>query len=388
MCFADRRNRMLINILLFILFLNIFLNFISPFIQIFMGVSSTSNITLVIYTITLLVCLYRIIQYRLFTINKVLFYISIMIFFMFHYFLFANSRLYLLSDNMILIYVFFLPLCIFMVSSIKEWDEFIKISYKYSVWAIILSMFILTLGLNRSLNYMEFSYGLLPFLCFLLFNCLENYRITKLLYLVVGVIVLLLFGARSPLLFLIVLLLYWMITNLSRIKGIFVTIVVGLCLFLVSLNMEFIFRYLSGVNSKMNSYVLSNLLAGEFFSSSSRIHIYEESRAIIGNMGLSMYGLFGDRNMSSGVYSHNIIYEILISFGWFFGVIVLTALLTIILKAYFSSSKNGKLLVVTFSLALFARYFISGSFVMEQMFYIYVAIMISIIIGNKKKRVV
>ncbi|WP_218970391.1 hypothetical protein [Cytobacillus gottheilii] len=152
--------------------------------------------------------------------------------------------------------------------------------------------------------------------------------------------------------------------------------------------MEFIFRYLSGVNSKMNSYVLSNLLAGEFFSSSSRIHIYEESRAIIGNMGLSMYGLFGDRNMSSGVYSHNIIYEILISFGWFFGVIVLTALLTIILKAYFSSSKNGKLLVVTFSLALFARYFISGSFVMEQMFYIYVAIMISIIIGNKKKRVV
>ncbi|WP_214714318.1 hypothetical protein [Exiguobacterium sp. s151] len=261
-------------------------------------------------------------------------------------------------------------------------------SNKYSKLAIILSILILALDLSSTLNYMEFSYGLLPFLCLMLIDCLENFKISKLIYLISGVIVLLLFGARSPLLFLILLLIYWVITTLSKRRGIIVSFVISISIFFLLININLIFEFLSGINSKMNSYVLSNLLSGDFFSSNSRLLIYEESREMIKSMGFSMYGLFGDRLLLTGVYSHNIIYEFLISFGWFFGISMLLVMLFIILKAYFTSDRNGKLLIVAFTFALFARYFVSGSFVMEQMFYIYVAILIAFISGNKKKRIV
>ena len=387
MSFIDRRNQLLLNVLLFLLFLNILLNFITPVFQVYFGLVNTSGVTLIIYSMTLIIFFYMTIRYRLFSIKKIIIYTFIMFIMLFNYVFYENSREYIASENMILIYLFFLPICIFMISSITNWGNILTISSKYSKWAIIISVLILVLNLSDSLNYMEFSYGLLPFMCLLLVDSLENYKFSKVLYLISGSIVLLLFGARSPLLFLICLLVYWVITNLSKTKGLIVSLTITASVFFVLSNIGLIFEYLSKVNIKMNSYILSNLLAGEFFASDSRVFIYDESKEIIKNMGFKMYGLFGDRMLTTGVYSHNIIYEVLISFGWILGMVFLLGLLGTILTAYIVSKKE-RLIVIAFTFALFARYFISGSFVMEQMFYIYISIMIAFILANKKKRVI
>lgn len=386
MIYEEHKNKIFINILCTVLFLNVFLNFLIPLVRVYFGFSSTSLLTIALYLIMLMYFIYIGYKFKVYNLFKLFIYFLIMFIFIINYLYFENARMYLISENMILIYVFFIPISIFFVSNIKNWNDLFEISRKYSKAAIILSTLVLILNLNSELNYMEFSYGILPFICIMLIDCLESYKFSKLIYLVCGLLVLLLFSARSPLLFLIMLLIYWLLTNLSKLKGFITTVVIISFILLVIFNADSLFLYISNINSEMNSYVLSNLLNGDFFNSDTRIIIYEESKRIISNMGFHMYGLFGDRNLTSGVYSHNIIYEVLISFGWILGSIFLFLIVFIILSAYFLE-KNEKLILALFSFSLFARYFISGSFVMEQMFYMYIAIAISFILSNITVRI-
>ena len=128
------------------------------------------------------------------------------------------------------------------------------------------------------------------------------------------------------------------------------------------------------------------MLNGELLISSTRSLIYEQANYALKNMGLSIYGLFGDRLFVDSIYVHNIFYELLLSFGYIFGGISIIALLVLIIKAImFNKNNNLKIIAILFTTSLFLRYLVSGSFVIEGNFYIYIAIMINICINSKEK---
>ena len=92
-------------------------------------------------------------------------------------------------------------------------------------------------------------------------------------------------------------------------------------------------------------------------------------------MGLSISGFFGDRSFCLGyAYPHNIIYEILMSFGWIFGIISILFYAYELLRAFF----HNKEVTIFIFLTLFTRYFISGSYLTEGRFWITTALIIAI----------
>jgi len=128
-----------------------------------------------------------------------------------------------------------------------------------------------------------------------------------------------------------------------------------------------------------DSRFLTKMLNNQLLESNTRNAIYDEARYALENMGFGMYGLFGDRLVVSSVYVHNIFYEILLSFGYVFGTLFILLLIFIITKAIvFNKDTISKVFALFFTAAFFLRFFVSGSFVIEGDFYLYIAAMLNI----------
>ena len=103
----------------------------------------------------------------------------------------------------------------------------------------------------------------------------------------------------------------------------------------------------------------------------SAIPIYEILRSSLEKAGLFRgYGVYGDRYLLDATfYSHSLIYEILISFGIFFGVILLLLMFSALLCAFikFRKKQNFGLLLAISSFTICHLLF-SYSLWYEQMF--------------------
>ena len=93
--------------------------------------------------------------------------------------------------------------------------------------------------------------------------------------------------------------------------------------------LEAFVSFLDSLN--IESRTIKNIISGTIFESETRDIIYERARYEIKHMGLSMYGLFGDRvafeKYGGIIYVHNIFYEMILSFGWILGGIIIFLLL-------------------------------------------------------------
>ena len=122
------------------------------------------------------------------------------------------------------------------------------------------------------------------------------------------------------------------------------------------------------------SHIARKILSGNILASSTRDVIYEEAIYQIKNMGLNVYGLFGDRIRLDTFghvggyttnYVHNIFLELLLSFGWIIGSICIIALMYRIVTRLFT--KNNEYSTVVFALCcmFFLRLLVSSSFLIE-----------------------
>ena len=146
---------------------------------------------------------------------------------------------------------------------------------------------------------------------------------------------------------------------------------------------------MSNIRAFENSYFLENLQRGTLFKSDSREQIYDICSAYISTMGLKVNGLFFDRILLGRIdiaYPHNIVYEIMLQFGWLLGPIILFVLGFSIIKTFLNVDRTSKKLFFVFFMTLMGRFWVSGSYVTEFRFYVFMCIVYAMSKTYSKRR--
>lgn len=370
--------------LLYVFLMPLIIDLISVIVRQF-GLGNSSAITMLIYVISIVFMLGRV---HPFYVKDIIVLFLIYGIFLFNYVWFEGTRAYMFDSEMIVVYLFFFPVCILSIQHINDWDLFWEKMVKFSIVAVGVSTFImLFLDYASFLVYMGFSYALLPFIACLYSEGRKNKNIFYIVLFAIGSIEILAFGARSVVLFIVI---YIYVFELLRSDTSFQMKAIGIgglsaVTLIVIANFNRIINLISGFSIFKGSYFLKMLTTGRITESKSRKLIYESCIQRIQTMGLDVTGFFGDRQFCKGyAYPHNIVYEILMSWGWIIGGIFLTFLLVLIVKSVLLKEKNLRDISLLMLITGFSRFVISGSYVNEGRFWVLLFVVIALIKTNKE----
>ena len=249
-------------------------------------------------------------------------------------------------------------------------------------WTVILN------GHYFDVNYMSFSYFMLPATCLSFAYGLMRGKILDIIAAVAGLLVILVVGSRGCFVCGVIFIVMASINRYSlsldkmlRIFVVFVTVVIALSYTFTSFsdNVQS-FMYEHGASSR----TLMKISEGTFEESGSRDDIYKLMRDAIADNPIG-YGLMGDRYILSQHnnkgYCHSVFYEFLVDYGVILGPILL---LYLIGSLFIKFKKYIKLdiyyILAFFVVTGFVKLFFSGSYLGEAYFWG----MIGILMNNNK----
>lgn len=367
-------NERMVFALSFVLFLPILFDFITSVTH-----GNSSVYTYILYIATLAITLFKF--RNCITQNSVLVLIALYIVIGINCVVFPESIEYISSPQTTLMLVFFLPLAFLIFKNITDWSSFVRIASFFSLPAILIGVYILlftdvssALQDDALFTYMEFSYALLPFVCLSFAQYYNSKNRLYLLLFVAGEAEMLAYGCRGALLFSILFVVLVEFMDYKRHKT--QLLLFGLVVVTIVLSFDTIISYLVSVDLFSNSYFLKHLVSGELLEHSSRVEIYNNCEKRLSTMGMDISGLFGDRAYCGDVYPHNIIYEILMQFGWILGSGILLYYFVLLLKAV--SYSDARIVVLFFICCIFCKFFVSDSYLQNGQFWIMTACIISI----------
>ena len=365
-------------------FMKIMISFISPLLGT-LGISSTGTVTLALYFIMLIRFFIIVFRYSRLQISDLIILLFFYAVFILNYAVYPNTRPYFLSQEMLMNYLMFLPICVIGITKIDTWDAFFELGAKYSYIGVIVACLIFVFNLVNELSYMEFSYSILALGSIAAINVSRRYKMIDIVTLMLYFLIIISHGARSPILLLAAVFVAGVLFNGQRTKALIFSAVFILC-FSLAFSTGIFEKLLLRIFSGTESYAVQRILEGTFFQSNERNALYEAANSYVANMGLNISGLFGDRELSMQFgqpYIHNIVYEILLSFGWIMGLFIIVVFLFKSLRILMKCENNERLVFLYAIFALFGRYLVSGSFVVEWRFYIFIALMIALQRGRK-----
>ena len=374
----------------------------------FFGISTTIS-TLIIYGIVFayeFFCFFKLSSSIFIKYIALLF--SISLFFLLNYCLSTNSQVYFRANitELLVSLLIYLPAAIYLTKITDHqlfFNALLKISFITPI-AGLLAIF--SFKVETLMNYMVFSAMMLPGTLascyFLVFTEMKKVRrIGLIISLIVDVYILLIFGGRAAFLAVIVylvLLWYRKINAFSSKKRLAITILLLIGLFVLVVGRDLVLSVLSNVLSpfRSSSRIVDTIVAGKFFQSNEvggRSQIYSYAFDGLKHMGFSINGLFGDRivllkYMASSTYKtnyvHNVFLEILLSFGWVFGILIIGFLIIRIIKRILMKSDETTFHFATYFFCLiFVRLLVSGSFLVEGVSLLFFASLTSSIKPNK-----
>ncbi len=298
------------------------------------------------------------------------------------------ARQYYGSSDVQMMLILTIPITALIVTRVDDWEKlFSTTSFLLFSDIIVLLSFLGKLLEFDNTNYMSFSYDLLPVwgIIFIAAFCYKK-RI-QWIFLGIGLLEGLIYGARGPLLWLIILFISTWFIILYQEKGNIKYLVYMLIAIILSyLVIQIIIPLIIQSQFAETSYIINRLGVGSLTDDSGRQSIYIQCKQVLKNMGLNVYGLYYDRTvLREGVYAHNIFYEVLISFGWLVGSIFILGLFIYIIKRLFYSSGMRRVICIFFICTMFLRYFISGSIFDESAFVIFIGAISSLKYNNPRK---
>lgn len=289
-----------------------------------------------------------------------------------------DAKQYYITTEMTLVYLLYIPSCVCVLSKSSDWHYlFYKKTTYYFADILILIAFIYKL-LNQNLNiddYMTYSYNLLPLWGIVMVGTLVFHKKEQAVFLLISFVQGLLFGARGPIGFLVVLwigILVFQIVHTKNLRKHNVKIIITSLI--IVLIVGFGIDSLLYSDLSQSSYIFNRMRTGLVYELSGRESIYSACENVMSSMGLSINGLFYDRTfLSNNTYAHNFIYETILSFGWIFGILMLLVFAIYVLKAFKNALKSDAIFfIITITCTLFLRFFISGCIFDEGAFYIFI----------------
>lgn len=285
---------------------------------------------------------------------------------------------------MIMIYVYYLPYSVLILTRISDFRQlFTSKVIEYMNYLLIVGAFVSKYFFQNQTNYMTFSYQLLPIWMLFTFSFIRRPTLLKagvaLVMLLEGVI----YGARGPLIWLVIgAVVYFIflafeikfISNLSLKKVSQIVLWLGLFIGIFSVAR----KSLPALNIE-NSYILNRLEQGSIGVSTGRNDMIDIAINYLKQMGGEINGLFFDRTiMPVKIYVHNFILETFLAFGWMLGGLILVSLLFFVCKIFLMSNSINKKMVIFAVSSYFLKYFLSGSMYEGESFIILVAILFAI----------
>lgn len=330
--------------------------------------------TFLMYLILLFVFLYSLFLItKKIKIDTLILLLFIFLSYLFTYLFYEDNRKYMftnvfdLLNNPIYILFVFGYLGYVFVRQINNFPLFIKV-FKYFSYAVInasIITFFIGVLKDSQPQYMVFSYNMLAQTCFMLFLYLKERKAIFLFTGIMGTLLIFFAGARGPI---VILILSSLLYYFFRRSNVF-----NKLLFLVSIVFLLAFGYIFketllkilnviSVNLYFDSRTIKLLLSGEFLDLSGRDILLDN---IYKNLNIFGHGLYGDR-VINGVYSHNLLVEILFEYGLLFGILLFIVILSIVSKALLSKNDDIQLLAFVFLTTGFFKLFLSGSYLNQE----------------------
>lgn len=399
-------NQKISKILAYIVLIPLFTNFFGSMLN-SMGFSTQIS-TYVIYAV---IVIYE--YYTFLTLNSKLFLKSflvqtiILIAFCLNYLFFKESQIYFEKNiiQLAIIIIIYIPAGVFMtkLDTCEYFFESIKFSVFVTPIAGILAFYVFNVA--ELMNYMVFSYMILP-------GCLANYYFisknqgNKLLLIacfLVDLYLLLIYGGRMAFISVIA---FVVLSELLKRKYLgsankfvlFLILAIILCLGIYFYNL--IIDYLKSVLEpyRYQSRIIDTFIRGEFLSSNEaggRETIYMYTKKCLSEMGFGMGGFFGDRialaqYMSHVSYQsnhvHNFFYEIWLSFGWIFGTVIISWVVFKTIKGFLQKNQNSLSEFILFFFCIeFMRLCVSGSYLIEGLFVFFICSLLLVKKNNENE---
>ena len=354
-----------------------------------LGLSSLQSIgSLVIYLIwmkTLIIFLLK----NQFIVKSVIIYELIYIFILaVNYFVFIDTKPYYLEYKMFLrqILIVFIPAGA-IAANITDYNNAFFYMKKTAVFGSFFMIVALFLGYTSIWDYQYFGVQISPFAIILYGNYYFEHKFSD-MALCITDIIFVLFGGRQS--FFIVLIgmffvFYFHIKNKrKRLLFIISMLFIGILLYaILPIFISLIIEIAKLVH--LDTRTLEMLANGELVDISTRTIIYDTSINIIKRKGYMVTGLFSDRYlirnygsyMSWIAYPHNFVLEVLIDFGTVLGLLILVWILTKTIKQFVCFTVYKRSIFGLFFSLVIIRLFVSSSFMIEGLFYVYLGFLFS-----------
>ena len=185
-------------------------------------------------------------------------------------------------------------------------------------------------------------------------------------------------GSRGP----VIVFGVYVIISLLRRKRLSSVLPVILLALIVFYNLDSIFVILEKFFG-FESRSLYLLTSGEMLSHiGGREDIYATAKKALNEVPLLGYGIFGDR-VALNAFSHNFFIEVILDFGYIFGVTFLVIFFLIIIRTYLKSNSENRDILLIFFVMSMVPLMVSGSFTKDISFYIFLGVIYSL---NHQKR--
>jgi len=267
--------------------------------------------------------------------------------------------------------LYFVGLCI------KE--ENLKLLYKISLlnlWLFfVYSALFGSLVLEEQALYsgaMGRAYRLLPQVLMLALFELEKPSKFGMLTLIMSSVYLFFCGTRGAVLCLFVFLALFVIVKKPLKNHPVLYLFMGFAMILLVLFYNEILMWLGWLAEQvgMSDRIIRKILSEELFTSDGRTYIRNAVRLGILERPVLGYGIAGDRALVSS-YSHNLLLELLVSFGIPAGSVVFVCIVVIILNGYKKAAdRQIKDLVLMLFCSSFVKLLVSSSYLLEPLFFL------------------
>lgn len=276
--------------------------------------------------------------------------------------LFPDNKQYMISGSFYLLCIN-VP-CFLCIVSIKEIFILKKVMLLLSYIIFVLGVFyfyLLTVGKITFLSYsMTFSYYLLlPALVFL-----NQKKIQFTFMFILICILMLMLGSRGALFIaLVYAFLVTMLDNKVRKYLILAVIILGISAGRI---LTFILTMENRIG--VESRTLNMLMQGNITDSSERFYLYSKIWNDINDNPYFGKGIFGDRVILRGEYSHNIILEVLNNFGLIIGSGLILLLLFAAYRTFYNLNNESKRMLLLFFCYGILPLMVSGSYLIQAGF--------------------
>lgn len=296
-------------------------------------------------------------------------------------------------NPMLRLFLFCLPVLILCLEGIDLFC-FINESVKMCRICLVIctfSYFVYSIGQNYSGSlYMSFSYNILPSECILIIMLDKSEKkLFDLVLILLGSIIICIAGSRGALVcylfFLVILMMFSpKINNTKRIVIAF--LLVGAIVFFVVYWNQIIIA-ISNILSSYGIYSrnINRLIDMSFMQVSIRDSLNKTMLQAALKSPLFGYGMWGDRPIVNG-FSHNIFYELIVSYGFIFGgilflLVIFLPVLALVKKVKHDGYKDVLVAAIPYGLV---SLFFSGTYLNHVWFFFFVGLMYFIKVNNNK----